>query len=140
MDNKDSALSGMKILLIDDELDIRDMTKLILTLYQASVIAAASAIEGLIQLKTHKFDVIISDIGMPQMDGYQFIREVRNLPAHNGGQTPAIALTAFNREDDRKRAFNAGFQRHLSKPFELQILIDTIASVARQIGVWRAME
>jgi CheY-like chemotaxis protein len=130
MDSKNFILSGMKILVIDDEPDILDLTKCLLTFYHANVIAAATAAEGLEQVQTHRPDVIVSDIGMPHRDGYQFIREVRNLPAHNGGQTPAIALTAFNGVKDRSRALNAGFQRHLSKPFELQELIDIIASMA----------
>ena len=127
------ALSGFKVLVIDDEPEARALTKLVLTLYHADVIAAANAIEGLEQVQMHRPDVIVSDIAMPQTDGYQFMRELRNLPAHNGGQTPAVALTAFSREEDRTRAFDAGFQGHLSKPFELQALIDAIASVTRQL-------
>lgn len=133
MNSNNFALSGVKVLVIDDEPEARALTKLVLTLYHADVIAAASAVEGLEQVQMHRPDVIVSDIAMPQTDGYQFIREVRSLPAQNGGQTPAVALTAFNREEDRTKAFNAGFQGHLSKPFELQALIDTIASVTRQI-------
>ncbi len=130
MNNEEFVLDGMKILVVDDEPDVRDLTKLMLTLYHADVIAAATAVEGLAQLKTHRPEVIVSDIGMPEIDGYQFMREVRNLPVHNGGQTPAVALTAFNGVKDRTKAIDAGFQRHLTKPVELQVLIDTIVSVA----------
>jgi CheY-like chemotaxis protein len=135
MNTKDSALSGLKILIVDDEADAREFTTRILTLYHAEVVAAGTAAEGLEQVQVHRSDVIVSDISMPQTDGYQFIRNVRNLSAHNGGDTPAVALTAFNRAEDRTKAINAGFQRHLSKPVELQTLIDTLASVAGQYSV-----
>lgn len=123
-------LSELKILLIDDEPDIREVTKLVLVQARAHVIATATASEGLQQLQAHRPDVIVSDIGMPQIDGYEFIRLVRNLPAHLGGLTPAIALTTFNLGTDRIRALKAGFQRHLSKPYDFQELIKTIACVA----------
>ncbi|MDQ3232720.1 MAG: response regulator [Pseudobdellovibrionaceae bacterium] len=123
------ALSGVKILIIDDEPDVLEIIKLILAHYQAEVIATSSAMEGLEHVQSYRPDVIVSDIGMPQMDGYQFIRKVRDLPQHNGGQTPAVALTAFSRPEDQIKALEAGFQRHLSKPVDLQRLIDTIASV-----------
>jgi CheY-like chemotaxis protein len=69
---------------------------------------------------------------MPHMDGYQFIREISELPAPDGGLTPAVALSAFTRPEGRNGAINAGFQRHLSKPIEMQVLIDTLASMAGQ--------
>jgi CheY-like chemotaxis protein len=130
MSSNASALSGLKVLIVDDAPDILAITKLVLTNYLAQVITAENAVEGLKQVRAHKPDVIVSDIGMPQMDGYQFIREVRNLPADNGGRTPAIALTAFTRQEDRAKAFAAGFQKHLSKPVDLHVLIETIASVS----------
>jgi CheY-like chemotaxis protein len=130
MSSNASALSGLKVLIVDDAPDILAVTKLILTNYLAQVITATTGAEGLKQVQAHKPDVIVSDIGMPQMDGYQFIREVRNLPADNGGRTPAIALTAFTRREDRAKAFAAGFQKHLSKPVDLHALIETIASIS----------
>lgn len=130
MDNSTLVLSGVKVLVIDDEPEVRDIIKRILTLYHASVMAAANAAAALEQMKTLRPDVILSDIDMPWMDGYQFIREVRNLPAHKGGQTPAVALTAFSRREDQTNAINAGFQKYLSKPVDFEELIDTIASVA----------
>lgn len=132
MDNKGSSLSGVKILVVDDEPDALAITKLMLTFYHALVIEAATAMLGLVHVRSHRPDVIVSDISMPQMDGYQFIRAVRNLPPHEGGRTPAIALTAFNRPEDKTRAINAGFQRHLSKPVELEMLVNTVASLAGQ--------
>lgn len=132
MDSKDSAVAGVKVLIVDDEPVALEITKLMLTLYHALVIGAANAAIGLEKVKMNRPDVIISDISMPWMDGYQFIREVRSLPVHAGGGTPAVALTAFGRAEDQERAIAAGFQRHLSKPVDLHALIDTIASVTGQ--------
>ena len=137
-DREDIALSGVKVLVVDDEPDARELIKWILTRSKAEVTVAASAAEGLAILKTHRPDVMISDIGMPGKDGYQFIREVRNLPAIHGGKTPAIALTAFAGSGDRTRALIAGYQMHLSKPVETHELIATIGSLkgwAREPGI-----
>ena len=125
------TLSGIKILVIDDESDSRELINEVLTECDADVITAASAAEGLELLQSRRPDVIISDIGMPEKDGYQLIREVRNLPAAHGGKTPAIALTAFARSEDRTRAMMAGYQMHLSKPVESHELIATIGSLSK---------
>ena len=82
--------------------------------------------EGLELLKSENPDVLISDIGMPGKNGYQFLREVSMLPAESGGKTPAIALTAFARPEDKISAMNAGFQEYLTKPGEAWDLIATI--------------
>jgi CheY-like chemotaxis protein len=79
-------------------------------------------------LKTRSPDVMISDIGMPGKDGYQLIREIRQLPASAGGKIPAIALTAFASSEDRTRAMMAGYQMHLSKPVEPHELVATVAA------------
>lgn len=134
MGSKNCSLLGVKILIIDDEPEILTVTRLMLVHYQAEVLTASTAAQGLEQVKRKRPDVIVSDIGMPQMDGYQFIREVRKLPAAHGGGTPAVALTAFDREQDRTRAFEAGFQKHLSKPVDMQMLADTLAGVTGQYG------
>ena len=123
-------LTGVKVLLVDDEPNMLAITRMMLVFYESEVVAVGSAIEGLEQLLLYRPDVIVSDIGMPRMDGYQFIREVRNLPPESGGLTPALALTAFHRSEDRKKAINAGFQKHLSKPVEMRTLADTVASMA----------
>jgi CheY-like chemotaxis protein len=128
----DSPLMGMRILIVDDEPDMLEVTALMLSYYKADVIAVTNAIEGISQVSRQSFNVILSDIGMPHMDGYQFIREVRRLPAYQGGQTPAVALSAFNAPVDRTRAFEAGFQKYLSKPVDLQLLLDTILTVSIQ--------
>jgi CheY-like chemotaxis protein len=126
MNNKNLSLSGRKVLVVDDEEEILVITRLMLELHGAEVITSLTAAEGLEQVQTQRLDLIISDISMPHMDGYQFIQAVRNLPAHKGKGTPALALTAFSRSQDRTRALNAGFQAHLSKPVSLQVLIQTI--------------
>ena len=111
-------LAGIKALIIDDEPDARGLIKWVLANSKADVIMAASAAEGLELLQNQRPDIVISDIGMPERDGYHFIREVRSLPSSNGGKTPAIALTAFARSEDRTRALLAGYQIHLAKPIE----------------------
>jgi CheY-like chemotaxis protein len=127
VESKDHALSGVKVLIIDDEPDNLEVTRLMLSHYRAEVYSASTAAEGLEQVKRYRPDVIVSDISMPRMDGYQFIREVRKLPTPSGGQTPAVALTALNRAQERNKAIDAGFQFHLSKPIDMHVLINTLA-------------
>ncbi|MDN5935559.1 MAG: response regulator, partial [Nitrosospira sp.] len=123
-------LSGVKVLVVDDEPDARELIKRILTHCQASVTAAATASEGLELLANERPDIVISDIGMPEKSGYQFMREVRNLPAESGGKTPAIAVTAFARAEDKISAINAVYQEYLTKPVEPRELIDAICKLA----------
>ena len=127
-------LSGVKVLVVDDDSDARSLISRLLTQCHAEVSTAASAAEGLDQLKTFKPHVLVSDIGMPHTDGYQFIREVRKLPTEDGGKTPAVALTAFARSEDRTRAMMAGFQVHVAKPIEPQELAATVCSLAGRMG------
>jgi PAS domain S-box-containing protein len=122
-------LSGVKVLVVDDEHDARGLIKEVLTQCEAVVVTAASAEEALEILMKHKPDVMISDIGMPEKDGFQLIREVRSFPASQGGKTPAIALTAFAHSEDRTKAMLAGYQMHLSKPVQSHELIAAIANL-----------
>ncbi len=124
--DKKTELSGKKVLVIDDEADARELIGRILTYCKASVIMAATAREGLELLKREKPDVIISDVSMPDQDGYEFISEVRQLSPENGGSTPAVALTAFARADDMAKAISAGYQKHLCKPVDSHELITAI--------------
>ena len=124
--DKKTELSGKKVLVIDDEADARELISRILTYCKASVITAATAREGLELLKREKPDVIISDVSMPDQDGYEFISEVRQLSPENGGSTPAVALTAFARADDMAKAISAGYQKHLCKPVDSHELITAI--------------
>ncbi|WON73793.1 ATP-binding protein [Nitrosospira sp. Is2] len=128
------TLKGQKVLVIEDEPDARELIKEALTQCEADVVTAASAMEGLEVVKNQRLDVLISDIGMPGEDGYQFIRAVRNLPEAQGGRTPAIALTAFAHSTDRTKALLAGYQRHLSKPVESHELIATVGSLTGWAG------
>jgi CheY-like chemotaxis protein len=91
---------------------------------------AASAAEALTLLKEKRPDVLVSDIGMPEVDGYRLILEVRQLPDHQGGNTPAAALTAFARSEDRRRALMAGYESHIAKPVEPAELIAVVGSLA----------
>jgi PAS domain S-box-containing protein len=128
------SFDGKTILVVDDEPDARNLIERLLTERKAHVLKAESAEAGLELLTTQRPDVVLSDIGMPQRDGYDFIRSVRALPADAGGKTPAIALTAFARSEDRTRAMMAGYQVHLSKPVEPQELIATVASLIGRTG------
>ena len=127
-------LDGTTVLVVDDEPDARHLIERLLTDRNARVLKADSAERGLEILAAERPDIILSDIGMPQMDGYDFIRAVRALPADSGGKTPAIALTAFARSEDRTRAMMAGYQMHLSKPVEPSELIATVASLVGRTG------
>ncbi len=128
------SLSGLKVLVVDDEPDARDLLRRLLERRQATVITAGSAIDGLQLLQQEKPDVLVSDIGMPLVDGYEFITQVRSLGARRGGDLPAIALTAFARAEDRARALRAGYTVHLSKPVEPANLIAIVASVTGRGG------
>ncbi len=124
------GLAGVKVLVVDDEPDARNLIQQVLQRCSAEVTTAENCDQAINLLRHYKPDVIVSDIGMPNKDGYQFIREVRALPAAEGGKTPAIALTAYARSEDRTRAMLAGFQVHISKPIEPTELIATVGSVA----------
>jgi CheY-like chemotaxis protein len=130
---QDIKLDDLRVLVIDDEPDARELIRRVLSQCNAHVITATSAEEGLKILQAQRPNLIVSDIGMPEKDGYQFIREVRSLSASDGGRTPAIALTAFARSEDRTRAMRAGYQVHISKPIEPQELIATVESLAVQL-------
>lgn len=124
------SLAGIRVLVVDDEPDARELVKTVLVSAGAEVVVGATAEEGIDLVKNRRPDVIVSDIGMPDRDGYQFIRDVRELDSGFGGRTPAIALTAFARSEDRTRAMLAGYQVHMSKPIEPQELVATIKSIA----------
>jgi PAS domain S-box-containing protein len=124
------SLAGITVLAVDDEQDARNLLKRVLEECGARVVVAASSQQGLDLLKTERPDMIISDIGMPEEDGYEFIRKVRALEAERGGRTPAAALTAFARAEDRTRALRAGYQTHVAKPVEPTELAAVVASLA----------
>lgn len=123
-------LVGVRILVIDDEPDARELLRHVLSAAGAQVRVAGGGAEalGVLQEGLETFDLLICDIGMPDIDGYELIRRVRSLPAALGGATPALALTAFARSQDRTRSLLAGFVAHLSKPVELPELLATVHS------------
>ena len=127
-------LDGVTVVVVDDEADAREFIKQVLVQCGAAVTTASSADEGLQLLQAQRPHVVVSDIGMPDKDGYEFMRDLRRIGAAEGGNTPAIALTAFARSEDRTRAMVAGYQIHISKPVEPQELIATVASLAGRTG------
>ena len=129
-----TSLAGLRILVVDDEPDARGFLRRFLEDSGADVITAASAAEGLAALRSERPDVLISDIGMPEVDGYEFLRRVRALGPENGGKIPAVALTALARSEDRTRALLAGYIAHVSKPADPFELAATIASIAGRTG------
>jgi PAS domain S-box-containing protein len=123
-------LTGVKVLVVDDEPDARALVKRLLEECGAAVILAGSAEEAVQKVRTDRPDVIASDIGMPALDGYSLMSRIRALSPENGGETPALALTAYARAEDRVKAVMAGFQHHVSKPVEPAELIAMVASLA----------
>ncbi|MGB3205216.1 MAG: PAS domain S-box protein [Crinalium sp.] len=127
-----SLLSDLHILIVDDEPDARELLIAILQDYGAEVTAANSATEAFELLQKLQPNVLISDIGMPNEDGYALIRKIRSLHPEQGGKIPAIALTAYARSEDRNQAILAGFQLHIPKPInpaELAIMISNLLTI-----------
>jgi CheY-like chemotaxis protein len=131
---KPPDLSGIKVLVLDDEQDSRDLLEHVLAECSATVVVAATAEAALSMIPLQRPDVLVSDIGMPDIDGYEFLRRVRALGEAGGGRMPAVALTAFARSEDRTRALRAGFQVHVSKPVEPSELVATVASIVGRTG------
>ncbi|MCA1566043.1 MAG: PAS domain S-box protein [Acidobacteria bacterium] len=125
-------LEGVMVLAVDDEPDTRDLLKAGLGQCGAVVTVVGSAAEALEAIAVKAPDLLISDIGMPDEDGYELIRRVRQLPAENGGKVPAIALTAYARVEDRMQALRAGYQMHVPKPVELAELVAVAASLIKR--------
>jgi signal transduction histidine kinase/ActR/RegA family two-component response regulator len=125
-------LTGVHVLAVDDEADARRLIKSILSRCGATVETVGSATEALECLKKTRPHVFITDIGMPGEDGYAIIRKIRQLDAGNGGNIPAIALTAFARSEDRRRAILSGFQMHVAKPVEPSELVAIVANLANR--------
>ncbi|MCG6138280.1 MAG: ATP-binding protein [Nostoc sp. LLA-1] len=122
-------LQGVQVLVVDDDTDTRELIVFLLEQAEASVISAISASAALAALTQSLPHILVSDIGMPEMDGYMLIRQVRALPPEQGGQIPAIALTAYAGDFNEKQALAAGFQRHVAKPVEPNELINAIVTL-----------
>jgi PAS domain S-box-containing protein len=127
-------LKDLEILVVDDEADARELLIAILEQYGASVRTAGTAKDALEEIANSQPNVLISDIGMPQEDGFSLIRQLRLLPAAQGGRIPAVALTAYAREEDRTRVLLAGFQQHLPKPVSPDELAAVVASLTGRTG------
>lgn len=125
-----SQLRDLRVLVVDDEEDARLLVKTVLEECNSRV-ATAAGVDDAMQLFRHGFDVLVSDIGMPELDGYELIRRVRALPSAQGGSIPAVALTAYSRAEDRRRILNAGYSMHVSKPVEPAELVAVLASLVR---------
>jgi signal transduction histidine kinase/ActR/RegA family two-component response regulator len=126
------TLEGLQILVVEDEADALELLSTILEKYGADVMAVTSVKEALTIIETasdRRPDVLVSDIGMPDEDGYSLIRKLRQLEAQRGGRLPAIALTAYARNDDRQQALLAGFQMHLTKPVDAVELVAVVTSL-----------
>ncbi len=124
------SLQGLKVLVVDDEQDTRELIEEVLKDCGSEVITSHSVAEALAALEKHKPDILISDLGMPDEDGYSLIAKIRALPAEQGGQIPAAALTAYARAEDRLRVLRSGFQFHLPKPVDSAELVTVVASLA----------
>ncbi|MEW4566237.1 PAS domain-containing protein [Tautonia sp. JC769] len=129
---KAGALAGVRVLVLDDEPDARQLIRRVLSECDAEIALASSAAEALGLIEQFRPDVIVSDIGMPDQDGYDFMRQVRTK--RNSRDLPAAALTAFARPEDRKQALLAGFQTHVAKPVDPSELVAVVASLAGRTG------
>jgi signal transduction histidine kinase/CheY-like chemotaxis protein len=125
-----SPLAGLRVLVVDDEVDARELISHCITRTGAEVKTCGSAHEALELLEQWRPDLLLSDIGMPGEDGYSLINKVRALPPNRGGHTPAAALTAYARDEDRERALAAGFQVHIAKPISSHQLVTTLVQLA----------
>ncbi|MBD3884661.1 response regulator [Phormidium tenue FACHB-886] len=127
-----NPLQGIRVLVVDDEADMRDLAVIILEQAGAIVQAAASAAEALTVLDQFQPMLLVSDIGMPETDGYELIKQVKRRSSKFGKQIPAIALTAYAMEQDQQQALAAGFQRHIAKPIEPELLVSEIVALLNQ--------
>ena len=126
-----ASLDGVQVLVVDDEPDARDLLMAVLTQAGAEARAAASADEGLALVQESLPHVLVSDLGMPDVDGYTMMKHIRLLAPERGGAVPAIALSAYTRLEDRARALAVGFHRHIAKPVSPDALITAVAELAQ---------
>ncbi|RUT02895.1 hypothetical protein DSM106972_058150 [Dulcicalothrix desertica PCC 7102] len=124
-----APLAGIRALVVDDDPDSRDFVAFVLEQEGAEVVQASSAIEGLKIIAQSQFNILVSDIGMPEVDGYSFMRHIRKSSQEASGQIPAIALTAYAGELDQRQAMSVGFQRHLSKPVDPEQLVEAVLTL-----------
>jgi PAS domain S-box-containing protein len=131
---EDSPLSKVKILCVEDDLDSREVLQLFLEQCGASVVSVESASEAVSVLNKNGqgFDVIISDLAMPNEDGYSLISQIRQFSSEKGGKIPALALSAFTTRENKEKAFVSGFQKYHTKPFEPDLLVNDILDLVKK--------
>jgi CheY-like chemotaxis protein len=126
-------LDGLRILVVDDETDALDLIGVELAQHGAKVTGVGNAADALTALEQSEFDLLISDIGMPNTDGYDLIRQIRKQEEGGNQKIPAVALTAYARVQDRMQAVMAGFSTHIAKPVEVNELVTVVASLAGRL-------
>jgi PAS domain S-box-containing protein len=133
--DRQPSLADLRVLVVEDESDARELIEMVLAGRGAEVVSVGSAVEALAEMERGRFDVLVSDIGMPETDGYALMSKIRQLPKERGGSIPAVALTAYAGIDDRMRAISAGYQIHISKPVEPAELTTVVANLAERYTV-----
>lgn len=129
------SLTDLRVLVVDDEPDARELVVAVLAGHGAEVVSVGSAFEALATMERQQFNVLVSDIRMPEMDGYTLISKIRQLPMERGGGIPAAALTAYAGVEDRMRVLSAGYQIHIPKPVEPAELATVVANLAEQYAM-----
>ena len=132
-------MAGMTVLVIDDELDSLELVQQVLAASDATILTATGAREALRLVETRRPDLVISDIGMPLVDGFEMIRRIRSMPDRETAGVPAIALTAFSRREDQQRALEAGFDDYLAKPEAPATLLQTVAAIVARRNLLRSL-
>jgi two-component system CheB/CheR fusion protein len=129
-----SSLEGLQILVVDDQVDMLLALQYMLESHGAEVLTVTTAREAIaaLSVSSGRYDVLISDIGLPREDGYFLIRQVRSLSAEAGGEIPAIALTGYTSAAERQRVIDAGFQMHMAKPCDLFQLVAIVADLTKR--------
>jgi CheY-like chemotaxis protein len=128
-----AALSGVRILVVEDDPDSREPLALLLAAHGAEVMAVESSARAMATFERQPPDVLISDIAIPDVDGYELLHRVRALPGERGGRVPAIALTAHARADDVSRAIESGYQVHIAKPYDGGHLVSVIGHLLQRV-------
>ncbi|OUL23848.1 response regulator [Nostoc sp. T09] len=131
MFNKPISFKGLRLLVVDDDLDTRKLLTILFELDGAEVIAATSASEALEIISCFQPDVLISDICLPDEDGYSLLRKIKKLDLEQARTTPAIALSAYIMDEDRKYALSAGYQKYLHKPINLDELAKAVSDLVQ---------
>jgi DNA-binding response OmpR family regulator len=140
---QDLVLSGVRVLLVEDSYDTREGIRVLLKQQGAQVTAVASAEEALAVFPVTRPHMLLSDIGLGGADGCELLRSVRALGPENGGDVPAAAITAYDRDEHRIRALKAGFWDYVCKPVDTELLVSVVASVIRSAAsrpLWKAPE